>query len=111
MSTMKMLATGLAAVAALAIADRASAQTFPSAEEFERKVERTAPRYPAPGKVMCACAVPGFSSRAVGYLSVARNDHGDGNLTVDVYCIYQTYDAYDGHAKYARVCADYELLK
>ena len=107
MSTLKMLAAGLVTAAALAVADRASAQTT-AADEMKRKVERTAPQYPAPGKVMCACAVAGFSSRAVGYLQSVFNDHGDGRMTVDVSCLYQTYDVYDGHAVYAAFARVYE---
>jgi len=110
MTTLKLLTIGLVTVAALAVADRASAQTS-AADELKRKVERTAPQYPAPGKVMCACAVAGFSSRAVGYLQSVFNDHGDGRMTVDVSCLYQTYDVYDGHAVYAAFCSQYELLK
>ena len=109
MSTLKMLAAGLVTVAALSVADAGNSQT--AAEELKRKVERTAPQYPAPGKVMCACAVAGFSSRAVGYLQSVYNDHGDGRMTVDVSCLYQTFDVYDGHAVYAAFCSQYELLK
>ena len=105
-----MLAAGLAAAAVLAVADGASAQ-MTAAEEFKRKVERAAPQYPAPGKVMCACAVAGFSSRAVGYLQSVFNDHGDGRMTVDVSCLYQPYDVYDGHPVYASFCSQYVLLK